>query len=137
MDCDMTSMNGNHNKSVHEENTYRFAQPWTVQLVWSLLFGTMILTAIIGNCMIIAVISVNRSMRSVTNYFLLNLSVTDLLSVCINATFNYLFMLTGNWPFGHLFCIVNNFMANCLVAVSVFTLTAISIDRLVPYIPCI
>ena len=68
-------------------------------------------------------------MRTVTNYFLMNLTITDLLSAAFNATFNYIFMMSGHWPFGEVYCIINNFMASLLIAVSVFTMTAISIDR--------
>ena len=34
-----------------------------------------------------------------------------------------------NWPFGRWYCTVNNFIAFLSVAVSVFTLMALSIDR--------
>jgi tachykinin-like receptor len=68
-------------------------------------------------------------MRTVTNYFLVNLSVSDLLMSLLNCTFNFIFMLNSDWPFGAMYCTVNNFVANVTVAASVFTLVAISVDR--------
>jgi tachykinin-like receptor len=68
-------------------------------------------------------------MRTVTNYFLVNLSVSDLLMSLLNCIFNFIFMLNSDWPFGSAYCIVNNFVANVTVAASVFTLVAISVDR--------
>lgn len=68
-------------------------------------------------------------MRTVTNYYLLNLSVADLLMSSMNCVFNFIFLLNNDWPFGALYCTVNNFIANLSVASSVFTLVAISLDR--------
>ncbi|XP_036318266.1 tachykinin-like peptides receptor 86C [Rhagoletis pomonella] len=71
----------------------------------------------------------HRSMRTVTNYFLLNLSIADLLMSSLNCVFNFIFMLNSDWPFGSIYCTINNFMANVTVSTSVFTLVAISLDR--------
>lgn len=73
--------------------------------------------------------SAHRRMRTVTNYFLVNLSVSDLMMALLNCIFNFIFMLNSHWPFGSFYCTVNNFVANVTVAASVFTLVAISIDR--------
>ncbi|RZF36506.1 hypothetical protein LSTR_LSTR008841 [Laodelphax striatellus] len=68
-------------------------------------------------------------MRTVTNYFLVNLSVADLMMSVFNCIFNFVSMLENNWHFGQTYCTVNNFVANVTVAASVFTLTGISCDR--------
>lgn len=68
-------------------------------------------------------------MRTVTNYYLLNLSVADLMMASMNCVFNFIFLLNNDWPFGALYCTLNNFIANFSVASSVFTLVAISLDR--------
>lgn len=68
-------------------------------------------------------------MRTVTNYYLLNLSVADLLMSSMNCGFNFIYLLNNDWTFGALYCMVNNFIANLSVAASVFTLVAISLDR--------
>lgn len=47
-------------------------------------------------------IQAHRRMRTVTNYFLLNLSISDLLMATLNCMFNFIFMLESNWPFGAL-----------------------------------
>lgn len=74
-------------------------------------------------------VSAHREMRTITNYFLLNLSIADLLMSSLNCMFNFIYMLNSDWPFGSLYCSVNNFMGNVTVATSVFTLVAISFDR--------
>lgn len=74
-------------------------------------------------------ISAHREMRTITNYFLLNLSIADLSMSSLNCMFNFIYMLNSDWPFGSFYCRVNNFMGNVTVATSVFTLVAISFDR--------
>lgn len=74
-------------------------------------------------------------MRTITNYFLLNLSIADLLMSSLNCIFNFIYMLNSDWPFGSIYCTVNNFVGNVTVAASVFTLVAISFDRYVLCLP--
>lgn len=64
-----------------------------------------------------------------TNYFLVNLSITDLLLTVLNGLFNFIYMRDSNWIFGEVYCTINNFVSYVTVAASVLTLTAITIDR--------
>ncbi|KPJ06007.1 Tachykinin-like peptides receptor 86C [Papilio machaon] len=68
-------------------------------------------------------------MRTVTNYFLVNLSFADLMMASLNCLFNFIYMLHSDWVFGVRYCQLSNFIANVTVAASVFTLTGISFDR--------
>ncbi len=124
------AVNSSSNKS---EKSFQYHQPWEIQLIWSLIFGLMILFAVFGNLIVICIIVTHRSMRTVTNYFLLNLTIADLVTIIFNATFNYIFMLNGHWPFGKIYCVVNNFLTNLTIAVSVFTIMITSIDRYEKY----
>jgi tachykinin-like receptor len=110
-----------------------FIPPWWIQVSWSLLFGIMVLAAIVGNVVVIWIVLANRQMRTVTNFFLLNLTVADLATAIFNAIFNFVFMLNSHWPFGQAYCVINNFIANLTIAASVFTITATSIDRSVEF----
>lgn len=100
-----------------------------LQLCWILLFGVMVISSICGNIMVIYIILGHKRMKTVTNYFLLNLTIADLMMTTFNAMFNFMFMLQSDWPFGKFYCIFNNFIANASVGSSVFTITATSIDR--------
>ena len=44
----------------------------------------------------------NARMRSVTNYFIINLSMADIINATFNVIPNFTYMLTGNWPFGEI-----------------------------------
>ncbi|RWS27730.1 tachykinin-like peptides receptor 86C [Leptotrombidium deliense] len=89
----------------------------------------MLFIAVVGNITVIWIVVGHKSMRSVTNFFLLNLTIADLMMATFNAIFNFVFMLHSHWPFGQIYCTINNFISNLTVASSVFTITAMSIDR--------
>ncbi|XP_014241538.1 tachykinin-like peptides receptor 86C isoform X2 [Cimex lectularius] len=103
--------------------------PWWQKLLWIVLFSSMVIVATTGNAIVMWIVLAHRRMRTVTNYFLVNLSVSDLLMSLFNCIFNFTFMLDSHWPFGAVYCTFNNFVANVSVAASVFTLVAISLDR--------
>lgn len=130
-------------------------QPWQ-RLAWLLVFGGMVLVAAAGNLIVIWIVLVNRQMRTVTNAFIVNLSIADIMVSTLNVVFNFIYMLNGDWVFGSTYCKVSNFIAILSVAASVrifcfynydqrllnylkkkflnfnfqvFTLMAISIDR--------
>ncbi|XP_031849865.1 tachykinin-like peptides receptor 86C [Nomia melanderi] len=113
--------------SVHQERP--FDLPWWQKLAWSLIFAVMLLIATGGNVIVIWIVLAHRRMRTVTNYFLVNLSVADLMMSLLNCAFNFTFLLNSSWPFGVIYCTINNFVAHLTVASSVFTLVVISVDR--------
>ncbi|XP_074593620.1 tachykinin-like peptides receptor 86C [Brevipalpus obovatus] len=100
-----------------------------VQVLWTVLFSVVVVSSIAGNIIVIAIILCYQQMRTKTNYFLLNLSVADLMMTITNCMPNFVFMLKGHWPFGATFCVVNNFLGMTFTASSVFTVTATSLDR--------
>ncbi|XP_014610001.1 PREDICTED: tachykinin-like peptides receptor 99D isoform X1 [Polistes canadensis] len=107
----------------------QFVLPWWRQIIWSLLFAGMIIVATGGNLIVIWIVLAHKKMRTVTNYFLVNLSIADAMVSTLNVTFNYIYMLNSHWPFGTLYCKICQFIAVLTICASVFTLMAISIDR--------
>lgn len=126
-----SSFHGNFtNVNETEEEVWdKFILPWWRQLIWSILFAVMIIVSTGGNLIIIYIVLTNKRMRTVTNYFLVNLSIADTMVSTLNVTFNYTYMLNSDWPFGYLYCKINPFVAVITICASVFTLMAISIDR--------
>ncbi|XP_013794541.1 tachykinin-like peptides receptor 86C [Limulus polyphemus] len=111
--------------------TSQYVLPWWQQLFWTITFGLMVTIATFGNIIVIWIVIAHRRMRTVTNYFLLNLSLSDLMMATFNCIFNFIFMLHSHWPFGSVYCTVSNFIAYLTVSVSVFTIAATSIDRFI------
>ncbi|XP_034943152.1 tachykinin-like peptides receptor 86C isoform X3 [Chelonus insularis] len=118
------------NKFVRIDGQERpFDLPWWQKLSWSTIFAVILLVATGGNIIVMWIVLAHRRMRTVTNYLLVNLSIADLMMSLLNCIFNFIFMLNSNWPFGVVYCTVNNFVANVTVASSTFTLVVISFDR--------
>lgn len=107
----------------------QFILPLWRQVLWTLLFAGMVVVATGGNLIVIWIVLANKRMRTVTNYFLVNLSIADAMVSTLNVTPNYTYMLNSHWPFGTLYCKISQFVAVLSISASVFTLMAISIDR--------
>ncbi|XP_050101057.1 tachykinin-like peptides receptor 99D isoform X1 [Anopheles aquasalis] len=100
-------------------------------IVWNVLFAGIVITATVGNLIVVWIVLSHKRMRTVTNYFLVNLSIADAMVSTLNVTFNYTYMLYLDWPFGTLYCKISQFVAILSICASVFTLMAIAIDRYV------
>uniref|UniRef100_A0A671Y9I1 Neuropeptide FF receptor 1 n=1 Tax=Sparus aurata TaxID=8175 RepID=A0A671Y9I1_SPAAU len=87
------------------------------------------LLCIVGNTLVCLIVAENRRMRTVTNLFILNLAISDLLVgiFCIPTTLvdN---LITG-WPFSNTVCKMSGFVQGVSVSASVFTLVAIAVER--------
>lgn len=63
------------------------------RLFWVLLFSLMVFIAAGGNTIVVYIVSTNKEMKSVTNYFLVNLSLADTMVSTLNVIFNFISML--------------------------------------------
>lgn len=63
------------------------------RLFWVLIFSVMVLVAAGGNTIVVYIVATNREMKSVTNYFLVNLSLADTMVSTLNVIFNFISML--------------------------------------------
>ncbi len=103
--------------------------PWYLQLVYIVAFVSMVIVAAGGNLIVIWIVMAHKRMRTVTNYFLVNLAAADALISLFNTLFNFVYMLYSDWPFGRMYCKFSQFIATCTISASVFTFVAIAIDR--------
>lgn len=127
---DTLAANNDSATTANESSAQRpFLPKLWVQLLWFVFFAVLIMASFIGNTIVIWAIVAHKHMRTVTNWFLFNLSVADLLTVIFNVSFNFVFMLYSHWPFGHVYCIFNNVISFITVPASVFTLSVTSVDR--------
>lgn len=109
----------------------QFVQPpWRVAL-WSVAYSSVLVVAVLGNLIVIWIILAHRRMRTVTNYFLLNLAFSDVSMAAFNTLINFIYAAHGEWYFGGVYCRFHNFFPVTAVFASIYSMTAISIDRLV------
>ncbi|XP_042893294.1 tachykinin-like peptides receptor 99D [Penaeus japonicus] len=120
-------LNDTGNDTEWVENKYNL--PLWRELIWSFVFGSMVLVATGGNLIVIWIVMANRRMRTVTNIFLVNLSVADTMVSTLNVVFNFTYMLNLHWQFGLVYCKISQFVSILSICASVFTLMAISFDR--------
>lgn len=118
--------------SVREESrnlTNQFVQPaWRVVL-WSVAYSTVLAVAVFGNLIVIWIILANKRMRTVTNFFLLNLAFSDVSMAAFNMLINFIYAAHGEWYFGEVYCKFHNFFPVTAVFASIYSMTAIAIDR--------
>ena len=81
-----------------------YLQSWYVQAVYVTAFVAMVLCAAGGNAVVTWIVLAHRRMRTVTNYFLVNLAVADLLISLLNTPLCFIYMLSSSWPFGIALC---------------------------------
>ncbi|XP_051973221.1 neuropeptide FF receptor 1-like [Xyrauchen texanus] len=89
----------------------------------------VLLLCIVGNGLVCLVIIRNRNMRSVTNLFILNLAISDLLVGVFCVPITLIDCLISGWPFSQITCTMSNLVQGMSVSASVFTLVAIAVDR--------
>lgn len=91
---------------------------------------TIMIFSIIGNGIVCYLVHSATRMRSVTNFFIVNLSVGDMLMTLLCIPFSFISVLVLRyWPFGDIVCRIVSYWQAISVFVSAYTLVAISIDR--------
>jgi len=95
----------------------------------SILYGLIAVVTVVGNALVILVIVRNRSMQTVTNFFIANLSVADEMIGIFSIPFQFQAALTQRWDLPAFLCPVAPFVKEVSVSVSIMTLVVISVDR--------
>ncbi|XP_026676018.1 neuropeptide SIFamide receptor-like [Diaphorina citri] len=109
------------------ELLYRHSPGVTITFIIGYL--AVFLIGLVGNSLVIAVVIRSPRMRNVTNYFIVNLAVADMLviTLCLPAT------LMANiyvpWIMGLYMCKIVPYVQGVSVAASVYSLVAVSVDR--------
>lgn len=106
--------------------------PFTVSPVKELIIITyvsLLPVSLIGNFLVIYVIVQNKKLRTVTNFFLCNLAVADLLVAIFCIIPKMMFFVMPNWPLGSVVCSMHNYIVAVTTKASIFTLTLISFER--------
>lgn len=98
----------------------------TVYMLYILIF----VIALFGNGVVCYIVLSTPRMKTVTNYFIVNLAVGDILMSLFCVPFSFVsILLLQYWPFGAVLCLLVNYSQAVSVLVSAYTLVAISIDR--------
>jgi hypothetical protein len=67
-------------------------------------YSIIFIISLFGNCLVCYVILSTRQMRTVTNFYIANLTISDIMMTLVNIPFNVMRFLLDDWPFGELLC---------------------------------
>ncbi|XP_044756803.1 RYamide receptor isoform X2 [Coccinella septempunctata] len=123
--------------NISNSNLTNLYYNWTCEREVDTLFKTVVYTmyaiifvvALVGNLFVCYVVLASPRMRTVTNYFILNLSIGDVLITILCVPFTCISMMNQYWPFGSFLCPVISYVQAISVFISAYTLVAISIDK--------
>ncbi|KAG8455304.1 hypothetical protein GDO86_001485 [Hymenochirus boettgeri] len=94
-----------------------------------LFFALIMLVGLVGNSLVIYVISKHRQMRTVTNFYIANLATTDITFLVCCVPFTATLYPLPSWVFGDFMCRCVNYLQQVTAQATCITLTAMSVDR--------
>ncbi|XP_049794465.1 neuropeptide Y receptor type 1-like [Schistocerca nitens] len=103
--------------------------PAAVVALLSLCYGSISVLAVVGNSLVMWIVATSRRMQNVTNCFIANLALADIVIGLFAIPFQFQAALLQRWNLPHFMCAFCPFVQVLSVNVSIFTLTAIAIDR--------
>lgn len=96
----------------------------------TLLFSIIGIIGVFGNALVIYVVLGDKKMRrSVTNLFILNLAVADLLIMLIGVPEIVQFIIDDGWLLGESLCKSNRYVLVLSLYVSIMSLLAVCVER--------
>lgn len=119
--------NENNQTFLYDESTSIPA----VKAVLSLMYLTIFILGISGNVLVCHVVFKNRHMQTVTNFFIANLALSDILLCIFAVPLTPLYTFIGRWVFGAALCHLLTFAQGVSIYISTLTLTSIAIDRFI------
>lgn len=93
------------------------------------LFGIIVAVGLLGNSLVVVVVSCNSKMRSTTNILIINLAVADLLFIIFCVPFTACDYAFPYWPFGDIWCKAVQYLVIVCAYASIYTLVLMSLDR--------
>ncbi|XP_054459669.1 alpha-1D adrenergic receptor [Anoplopoma fimbria] len=93
--------------------------------------------SIVGNILVILSVVCNKHLQTVTNFFIVNLAMADLLLSIIVLPFSASLEVLGCWVFGRVFCNIWAAVDVLCCTASILSLCVISIDRYIGVKHCL
>ncbi|XP_004681129.1 PREDICTED: substance-K receptor [Condylura cristata] len=125
----MTVTNTSSSLESNTTGVTAFSMPSWQLALWATVYLALMLVAVIGNATVIWIILAHQRMRTVTNYFIVNLALSDLSMAAFNVAFNFIYASHNIWYFGRAFCYFQNLFPIMSIFVSIYSMTAIAADR--------
>ncbi|XDV54725.1 hypothetical protein PO909_022953 [Leuciscus waleckii] len=126
-----SSANGTNGSLVNDTDVFsnQFVQPVWQIVLWAIAYCCIVLVSVVGNITVIWIILAHKRMRTVTNYFLVNLAFAEASMSAFNTVINFVYAVHNEWYFGLVYCRFHNFFPIAAVFASIYSMTAIALDR--------
>ena len=105
-------------------------EQWSLRAVFILMYTIIFLVGVSGNSLVVFVVLRNKSMQTITNIFITNLALSDIMMCLLAVPFTPLSAFLNSWIFGDALCHIVPMTLGVSVYVSKLTSTAIAIFRL-------
>ena len=116
------SWNGETGNNTHENATLNIA-------VMASCLAVIFVISIAGNIFVFLVFYKRPSLVTISNRFIVNLSVCNFLETICVMPFVFAALVTQDWVFGRFWCQTTGFLMNAIFSASILTLVVISLDR--------
>ncbi|XP_066506848.1 tachykinin receptor 1b [Hoplias malabaricus] len=130
-DSEELNSNWTNGSSLNDTSFFsnQFVQPVWQIVLWALAYSCIVLISVVGNIIVIWIILAHKRMRTVTNYFLVNLAFAEASMSAFNTVVNFVYAVHNEWYFGLVYCRFHNFFPIAAVFASIYSMTAIALDR--------
>jgi len=128
--CSSVSKNSTINATAEPIYPAEYYDP-IYRVVGSLLVGLIFVVGLVGNALVVAVVTRTRSMHTPTNWYLVSLALADvilLVSAPLPTLVEY-HLLIDEWVFGRVGCSAMVFMQYLGVNLSSLSITAFTVER--------
>ncbi|KAG7492763.1 hypothetical protein MATL_G00018100 [Megalops atlanticus] len=106
---------------------YQHSRPVAAMFIFAYIL--IFFLCMIGNIVVCFIVLRNKQMRTVTNIFILNLAISDILVGLFCLPITLVDNLITGWPFDIVICKMSGLVQGASVSASVFTLVAIAVER--------
>ena len=124
----LTTSLSNSSTTVDSSGLADYAWSPNIALV-GFFFGMIVVTAF-ANLFVLLSFAYEKKLRTTFSILIGNLALTDFIIAVIPMSFDTLILLFGEWQLGKVMCDIWLVVDFCSVIASIYTLIAISIDRL-------
>ena len=104
-------------------------QSYAERQLTAALFGIISILALFGNSLVIISVVLSKKLRTITNSFVVNLSLADLLTALSLPWLSVGVLSVDGWPLSESLCVFVAFMLVCCLGCSISTLACIAFNR--------
>ncbi|XP_021939816.1 chondroadherin-like, partial [Zootermopsis nevadensis] len=97
--------------------------------VQTLVYAILFVFGATGNVIILIIIVCNKEMHTVPNMYILNLAISDVMSLIINLPLTQARMMSGKWNYGEFLCKFFAFFRRVSIGLSAYSVALLSIQR--------